>query len=85
MTATATLRWSANEEAEKMRAPCYKCESRSLGCHSECELYKAFDTERVAERQQRRTEYAITAVRGESCARYKERERATPTNLIRRK
>lgn len=25
-----------------MKAPCYKCEKRVLGCHSTCEDYKAF-------------------------------------------
>lgn len=27
-------------------APCYKCEERHAGCHSECELYLAFRKKR---------------------------------------
>ena len=26
-----------------MRQPCYKCPDRSLGCHSRCEKYKAYN------------------------------------------
>jgi hypothetical protein len=33
-------------------SPCRACKSRSLGCHSQCEAYKAYD----AGNQQRRKE-----------------------------
>jgi hypothetical protein len=26
--------------------PCYKCESRKVGCHSECERYKEYQSSR---------------------------------------
>lgn len=29
-----------------MKVPCKDCTDRHLGCHSECEKYKAFDAER---------------------------------------
>lgn len=29
-----------------MTAPCLNCENRKLGCHSSCEKYIKFDTER---------------------------------------
>lgn len=45
-----------------MKAPCRQpdgtdCPDRKVGCHAECEKYKAFKTERDAIREERRKEY----------------------------
>lgn len=37
-----------------MKAPCYKCEERHRGCHSECEQYQAWQIERGKERMRQR-------------------------------
>ena len=29
-----------------MKAPCYGCADRRIGCHADCEQYKAFRAER---------------------------------------
>lgn len=33
--------------------PCYKCENRKAGCHSECETYIVWKAENDAEREKR--------------------------------
>ncbi len=41
-----------------MNAPCKDCPDRVLGCHSTCEKYKAFQTERDRELEKRMLEIA---------------------------
>ena len=40
----------------RVKSPCYKCESRHSGCHSECELYAHFQRENAMERNLINTE-----------------------------
>ena len=35
-----------------MTCPCGVCEERYLGCHAKCDAYKAWNNERMAEREQ---------------------------------
>lgn len=68
-----------------MKSPCYECSTRSLGCHGHCSLYKQFSEYNEAQKIRRQNEYVIESIRGDCLMRYKEKERRTPINLIRRK
>lgn len=48
-----------------MLAPCYKCEDRSVRCHSTCEKYKAFAKERENYRKQQAEEREMNSFYGE--------------------
>lgn len=50
-----------------MQAPCYRCEDRYLGCHSDCDRYKAFCREREEIRKARLKESEFTNYK---CAHY---------------
>jgi len=34
-----------------MTCPCGLCEERYLGCHAQCDAYRAWNSERMAERE----------------------------------
>ena len=36
-----------------MNAPCFKCENRTISCHSTCEKYLEYQKERQAENEAR--------------------------------
>lgn len=38
-----------------MKAPCQDCQSRTVGCHSTCGCYQAFNRERIEMRQRAAT------------------------------
>lgn len=48
-----------------MLAPCYKCEDRSVRCHSTCEKYKAFAQEREKIREQKAKEREMDSFYGD--------------------
>lgn len=66
-------------------SPCYKCTQRHLGCHGACSLYLQFVAEREAERKMAHDRDAVERVRLESLMTYRDKERHTPHNLLRRK
>lgn len=39
-----------------MKAPCYKCPDRKLGCHSNCSKYKSFKTSIELAKQNKKKE-----------------------------
>lgn len=41
---------------EKANAPCKDCKNRHIGCHSECNEYKAFCESKTKEKANRRME-----------------------------
>lgn len=43
-----------------MMCPCYKCDSRHLGCHSGCEAYKAYKDAIDTVNERRRQDKAVT-------------------------
>ena len=55
----------------------------------QCELMYTYDKQfseyNEAQKIRRQNEYVIESIRGDCLMRYKEKERKTPTNLIRRK
>lgn len=62
-----------------MTCPCAVCEERFVGCHAECEAYKAWDAEqwqrREAEIQQRRREALLDNARTDAIRKTKRRHR----------
>lgn len=48
-----------------MKVPCYKCEDRSIRCHSTCEKYKAFAENREKIREQKAKEREMDSFYGE--------------------
>ena len=53
-----------------MHAPCYGCERRRVGCHADCEEYKAYNAEREAIRAQRTQDRIINGVTNQTMKRY---------------
>lgn len=43
-------------------SPCYKCERRALGCHSQCEVYQVFVAKNKAYNQKRLEENTKRAI-----------------------
>ena len=42
--------------------PCFNCQTRSVGCHSDCEAYKRYRAVLDAESKRRATDYAVRCV-----------------------
>jgi len=40
-----------------MTAPCYQCPDHNLGCHADCDRYKAYRADRDAQNAQRRRDH----------------------------
>lgn len=36
-----------------MKAPCYECENREVGCHATCQEYKEFQAENEEEKKKK--------------------------------
>lgn len=56
-----------------MHAPCYGCKRRRVGCHADCEEYKAYNAEREAIRARRTQDRIINGVTNQTMKRYKDR------------
>lgn len=52
-----------------MQSPCYKCDKRSISCHSECVDYLKFIKENESRREQEHKEKDIERYMGEKYAR----------------
>lgn len=42
-----------------MRAPCMNCQNRHLGCHGQCEAYKAFRAQRDAANAEKQKDASV--------------------------
>lgn len=55
----------------KNNAPCYGCETRKDGCHSDCEKYEEWKSQRKKEQQeikkQNQIDYTIRRVHYQAC------------------
>lgn len=45
-----------------MNVPCYGCDEREVGCHSECEKYKEYIAENEKRKEEHRKNYAVNDV-----------------------
>ena len=59
-----------------MKAPCYNCEDRQIGCHAKCERYQSFSDARKAENAKRLHESRIDGESTAQKARQRSRSRA---------
>lgn len=45
-----------------MNVPCYQCDEREVGCHSECGKYKEYIAENEQRKEEHRKNYAVNDV-----------------------